>query len=416
MATCCCMSPDTGYRLQVMLCHLTSQAGACTEVALKQPLDEHSPEDAIIDTSPSEVHKHQLAKEGRKHKLMLHPHIVEYRGTIDHQGTIGLLLEYCPLSPRRVLQNCSVRHLLNFMVHALRAMQHVHAQGYIHMDLKLDNFVACLCEHNSVAYKLTDFGLSVRNGASASHPSGTWSHMATELFTSSEDTPATVTAAADVYSFAVMVIDVLARMPIHKVLMTGELSDVHKDYGLLSVFDYLNQEDHVVPAERWDKVPWLKQQLQQCLDRDPSGRPEVAVLLETVQTELRDLTPDQDHILMGAVPAEAASADSPTGALPEAPAEVPEVVPATTPAVRAALPLHYMHPVRVRLSLCAAWDSCACVCRQHRSGSAARHPRPPQVTVRAPLQPLSSLPGYKTATRYLALAIQSQIRRLMHCL
>lgn len=335
-------APDAGYRLQVMLCELVDLAGTCRKVALKQPFYDDTPATASIDLQLEEVDIKLLAKEGTMHATMCHPNIVEFVGSIEHEGTLGLLLEYCPLKPRDMLQSCSVGQLLCFMKHALQAMQYMHDAGYVHGDIKLDNFVACMVgETSDRCYKLIDFGLSASIDTRAWHPIGTLTHMATELFNSTYRTPGHMTPAADVFSFGAMVMEVLAGMPLDTVITAKYIAAAHADdSGLMSVFDHINQDDFLVPTERWCKVLWLKHLVELCLHRDPWRRPSVAVLLETVQMEINNLTPDQDVLVVKALPYETA-ADTQTDALHvEVPVEMPEDVQATTPTVRATLLLH----------------------------------------------------------------------------
>lgn len=338
------LAPDTGYRLQVMLCELTCQTGTCTKVALKQPVYEHTPKRARIDMGPTEKDMHMLATEGTTHEKMRHPHIVEYMGCLQGEGTLGLLMEYCPLKARDALQSCSVGQLLRFLLHALKAMQHVHARDYVHLDVKIDNFVACRCgETSDPWYKLTDFGLSVLKGTTVSEKIGTETHIAPEVY-NSDRTPAKVTPAADVYSFAVMVVELLAVIPLH---------DPPCPDDICLEDDFVDEEEEpLVPEQRWSKVLWLKPILAECLNSEPSKRPIVAELLQTVQTQLHGLTPDRDVLLVEALASDTDSANTTTKALPDASTEVPEVAPETTPTVRPTLLRHCMLPVRDGVSFC----------------------------------------------------------------
>jgi pSer/pThr/pTyr-binding forkhead associated (FHA) protein len=118
-----------------------------------------------ILTSTS-VHPSQLAKFLRETAILRqlrHPHVVRYRdGGVTHAGAF-LALDYVHgLDLHKVLRRwgpMTVPNAVRAVRHALSALAHAHARGFVHRDLKPSNLMLEVRSKRQ-GVKVTDFGLA----------------------------------------------------------------------------------------------------------------------------------------------------------------------------------------------------------------------------------------------------------------
>jgi len=133
------------------------------------------------------------------------------------RGTRGLIpyeiLEYVDgLSLRRLMQNKDPRltsDTLAILRQCAEALGHVHARGFVHLDVKPENFLV-LSDPRVLTVKLTDFDLTRENTPMKTRrPSGTAAYLAPEQIRRGF-----VGTAADVFAFGIMAYQlVTGRMP-----------------------------------------------------------------------------------------------------------------------------------------------------------------------------------------------------------
>ena len=133
---------------------------------------------------------HPLAAEYEAWTRLRHPNIVEAfelavarHGPID-PGTPYLVLEHVegrPLDHGREMRRLAPAEIEQVGLQLLRGLEHVHAAGLVHRDVKPSNVLVasaggCAC------YKLTDFGLAVERGSAdeAGRVSGSLPYVAPE--------------------------------------------------------------------------------------------------------------------------------------------------------------------------------------------------------------------------------------------
>jgi serine/threonine protein kinase len=246
---------------------------------------------------------HQLTREVCIHSFMDHDNIVKYLGHVqsqlDPRMYTGLMMEYCPPMETDFEDSVTadIPTLLTFLQQALLAMKHVHSKTFVHLDIKADNFLDCVGSDSSllsIVVKLADFGHAMRTGAVITCLRGTPTHMPPELLQiDAEDTSTHVraTAAQDVFSFGVTVIEVLCKAFHHQSPSTfdGLLSmmQMHADNESTQEF-YMRMLDDQSNL-RLECSPWLREFIKGCLEHAPEKRTSVDELLHQVQNELQRL-------------------------------------------------------------------------------------------------------------------------------
>ena len=177
----------------------------------------------------------KLIKPGMDTKVVLarFRHEIQALSALDHPGIPAVLdagetpdhrpYVVMPLVPGASItqfcrdQKLDVRGKVRLVLEACRAIQHAHARGVIHRDLKPDNILVSMSE-GVPRPAIIDFGLAkalaplfdgVTAVTMADHMVGTPEYMAPEQV----DRPGEVDARADVYSMGVILHELLAGSP-----------------------------------------------------------------------------------------------------------------------------------------------------------------------------------------------------------
>src|ERR1700690_581012 len=182
------------------------------------------------------------------------------------------------------------------------ALDAVHPRGVVHRAVKPANLMLSSPTGDWVAV-LTDFGIAVRAGVC--DPSdwgiGTPRYMAPELVSSGIPAAASrlVTTASDVYSFAIVLYELLtlahpyaARV---KELLNGRdrsvVDTAERRRVVMEVYRLAQRSSNATPARAY--APWLPQSVEQALlralSRDPAARPPSILEFFADLAELRDL-------------------------------------------------------------------------------------------------------------------------------
>jgi serine/threonine-protein kinase len=182
------------------------------------------------------------------------------------------IIEYVPgqnlheLIGRR--DECIVRNNLEVLRQASNAIAHMHDAGYIHLDVKAENFVLDkrAYEQDRVLVKLTDFDLSRRISASFdARRAGTASYMAPELLRKGS-----VGIEADIFAFGVLAYYLVTR---RKPFSGFTLDEMRRQQLSQS---YLVPEPIRLAPEIAPKLSWI---IMKCLEKDPAQRfPSMAYL------------------------------------------------------------------------------------------------------------------------------------------
>mmetsp|Transcript_155097 Transcript_155097/g.274994 ORF Transcript_155097/g.274994 Transcript_155097/m.274994 type:complete len:482 (+) Transcript_155097:1-1446(+) len=143
-----------------------------------------------------------------------HPHIVKILEYFEDSSNFYVVCELCTgkdllaYLTEHVLFNEDMedveRHASIIIGQCLKAVVGCHSKGFIHRDLKLENF---LLTGKDMTVKLIDFGLTTRDGEvkGVSFKSGTRAYMAPEVFLNSKD----VGQPVDIWSLGVILFIIL---------------------------------------------------------------------------------------------------------------------------------------------------------------------------------------------------------------
>ncbi len=192
-----------------------------------------------------------------------HPNIVYsaeygYRGLIPYE-----LIEYCPgLTLQKMIVDRNERlkvASLDFLRQACAGLAHMHAHGYIHLDIKPENFIVQDDGQGRAVVKLTDFDLSRPYDAHHDfHRSGTANYMSPEMLKSG-----TIGPQADVFAFGITAYYCMTgRKP-----FSGETIEAMRR-------QQTSVQYHVTEPVRHnpDISPKLNQIILRCLEKDTAKR------------------------------------------------------------------------------------------------------------------------------------------------
>lgn len=153
----------------------------------------------------------KFLREARIAVLLKHPHIIRILDFGTHFGIPYIAMEYAANGSLRKLYPPGTRLSLPAILELLQpmadALEHIHAKGYVHQDIKLDNM---LLDENGRTL-LSDFGLatSVQNTLLAEEFACTLTHAAPERF-SENYTPS---PSVDIYAMGIVVYELLVGYP-----------------------------------------------------------------------------------------------------------------------------------------------------------------------------------------------------------
>ena len=191
-----------------------------------------------------------------------HDHIIQLRESGLRAGGAYLALEWLPGADLRSVagpQPLPMNDLIQLVKHSLSALSAVHQAGYLHRDVKPENFM----QSELGAWKLIDFG-EARQLLEASEQAmmGSIYFMAPEQFGQAELTPRT-----DLYSLGCTLCWAMTGRYLHDGDTTAQViaSHLHPSSTLLQ---------NLAPTLPAQLVEWL----QALVSRQPSDRPISAAL------------------------------------------------------------------------------------------------------------------------------------------
>ncbi|HSC90397.1 MAG TPA: protein kinase [Gaiellaceae bacterium] len=228
--------------------------------------------------------RERFLREGRLAARLAHPHVVAVYDAGEERGLPYLVMEYVDgetvgeLARRR--GRLPAREAVELAAQALTGLEHAHASGLVHRDVKPGNLLV----RRDGTLKIGDFGIAraieLSGLTEAGTVLGTAAYLAPEQARGEQVGPA-----ADVYSLAAVLYELLTGRPPREISSLAELGD--------------RAQEPVRPVRdlRPDVPPAVEEAVMRALAARPEHRPSAA--------ELR-------AELSGGAPVERAAAEAPT--------------------------------------------------------------------------------------------------------
>lgn len=221
-----------------------------------------------------------------------HPNIVALHGLVIPPSVLGdtpaLVAEYVPggtlfdaLHLPGANQLLPWRSRVSIALQVARAMQYMHGQGIVHLDLKPSNLYLDMRDPARPVCKIGDFNAAMvqkfNRTVSTQRVIGTPGYQAPELMEGDQEGywPRRVTKKADVYSFGVVMWE----------LLTGKTPDQLVEEKMPTVLLVSNREEeelhtiyNLVPS--WWCYPRWRRLMEDCLTGDAAKRPAFSEVAE----------------------------------------------------------------------------------------------------------------------------------------
>jgi len=215
----------------------------------------------------------QPQQEARAIARLSHPHIITVYGDGEHDGRPYLALEHLEGQTlrQRLGSGLGVQEGLRLALEAAEALEHAHAEGVVHCDLKPEN----LQIGADGRLRVLDFGLAARSGeAPSGRIRGTPAYMAPERWRGDA-----VVAAEDIWALGCCLREVFCSARPYADLSADLRADLNADLDAEDALRAAVTSEEPVPeapAGGDDLPAELKALLRRCLDKQPNQRPDAA--------------------------------------------------------------------------------------------------------------------------------------------
>lgn len=193
-------------------------------------------------------------EEVRAARRVSHPNVCRVHDVGSARGRLFLSMEYLEGEDLRSLQSRVGRlpamRALDIALQAGRGLAAIHEEGFLHLDVKPSNLMIDAGGRT----KITDFGLAARTGRRA--------RGGTRRYMSPEHAAGHVSTASDVYSFGLVLFELVTGQPAFFARSAGQLGRLHRGLDPMP-------PGRVVP----DVDPSVEEIVLACLRKDPEERP-----------------------------------------------------------------------------------------------------------------------------------------------
>ncbi len=230
-------------------------------------------QDVAVKTLKEDIMEEQEKKEFDREVMIMrslrHPNIVQFIGASNIMKRVAIVTELAPLGSLASLlaKDYLIAYplKLEILLEIARAIQFLHANDVIHRDIKPGNVLVFSLEPKATTHvKVSDFGTSkfvAEQAAPMTKNTGTVNYNAPETFGKNP----LYTFSADIFSFAIMMWEVITNVPAFS-------KEIHPDFS----FDY-KIEEHIIAGRRLeiprDVDPRLAALITDCWAHDPKNRP-----------------------------------------------------------------------------------------------------------------------------------------------
>nr|XP_009860409.2 influenza virus NS1A-binding protein-like isoform X2 [Ciona intestinalis] len=247
--------------------------------------------------------RREFESEAKILQQMKHPHIVTFHGVTSLFGREGLVMEFMEggnlddlIMSDTVLSWTERLRLLHELSAAISYLHnHDYKKAFIHSDIKPQNILLT----KSRSLKLADFGsvnIRKRTGASTTTLDIPCSKQHTLHFTAPEflkDLDVERTPAMDVYSYGIIVYEVLTRIQafsdstvgkeiIREVICNGTRPNQSKLDEVDMQLKQHQKQDHEIFLK-------LQSLMKECWQQEPTKRPKATKILETITQQMDEL-------------------------------------------------------------------------------------------------------------------------------
>ncbi|MCB9693162.1 MAG: serine/threonine protein kinase [Alphaproteobacteria bacterium] len=162
------------------------------------------------DQLATNVLRQRFLTEARIMAELQHPHILPVYDLGEHAGRVFFVMEHCPLGNVRehFREEGSVQLAVKVAVQVLGALEHAHANGCIHRDVKPANVL----RFENDLFKLADFGVARYDAAGVARHTRTGDYLGTLGYMSPEQRadPRRVEPPSDLYAAGAMLYALLS--------------------------------------------------------------------------------------------------------------------------------------------------------------------------------------------------------------
>ncbi len=207
----------------------------------------------------------RFKREARVVAKMDHPAIVSIYDIGEHEGSLFFIMPFVSgTSLRSFLKDGSLNmgEVLDIGIQAAEALEYSHTRGVVHRDIKPENIMVAR-EPEGIRVRVTDFGLAM--ASSENRLTRTGSFVGTIAYLSPEQLSAkSIDNRSDLYSLGIVLYECVTGQP----PFTGEVQ---------SVLYRIAHENPDPPRLRGADIrEELENIILQCLEKDPSRRPQRA--------------------------------------------------------------------------------------------------------------------------------------------